>query len=144
MAVPYFPFRGWDDVKTRSEDIIVARCSETPDQPAYKDAVFKVNITVESVLKGTTDLGPATLDSLYRPRQGEHYLVYSTYHDGGYDAVEDYRVIPLGFYFSTNMLAGKSLDEQVHMLLQHRLDDLNRELADGQKEKQRLEEALKR
>lgn len=144
IATPYLPFRSWDEVKRRSPDIVIARCAKTPDQATIKDAVFESEVEIECVLKGTTNLRPATVDSSYRLRQGEHYLIFSIFSDGVYQTAEEYRIIPLGHYFSTNVLTGKLLDEQIQFLLQYRLNNLNRELQQGQEEKKRLEEGLKK
>ena len=64
--------------------------------------------------------------------------------DGRYYAVEKYRVIPLGAYLPPDLLTGKTLDENIQILFQRRLDNLNREMKEEQEEKQRLEEGLKK
>jgi hypothetical protein len=74
--------------------------------------------------------------------------MFSTYqsneHYRAYNATETYRVVPLGRYFLTNGLTGKTLDEQIQFVLRHRLEELKRELKDGAEEEKRLEETLKK
>ncbi len=138
-----YSFPGWDWLKETSPDIIIARCSKAPLQ---YDTDFEPNsnIDVEWVLKGTNGLRSSILRSFYLPRQGEHYLIFSTYHNGSYQAIEEYRIVPLGVRFSTNAIAGKPLDEQLQVLFKQALDNLNREIQKDQEEKQRLETALKK
>jgi hypothetical protein len=76
-------------------------------------------------------------------RQDENYLIIGHYDSGIYRAHEEYHVIPLGVNFSTNLIAGKPLDEQIQILFKRRLDNLNRQIKEEQEEKQRLEEGLK-
>gem|GEM_PF-4146347 len=83
------------------------------------------------------------LTSEYWPRQGEDYLCFANYHDGFYQANESYRIVPLGLSFTTNGMSNKTLDEQIQMLLQRRLNDLNQQMKKEQEEKKRLEEAFK-
>ena len=86
--------------------------------------------------------------SQHAPRQGERFLLFSTYQSNdlyrAYNATETYRVVPLGRSFLTSDLSGKVLDEQIKLVLRHRLEELTRELQQGTEEKKRLEEALKR
>lgn len=74
--------------------------------------------------------------------------MFATYQSNGfyqaYNATETYRIVPLGHYFQTNGLTGKSLKEQIQLVLRSRLEELNRELERGAKEKNRLEEGLKK
>jgi len=153
LAVGYFPFRDWNWIKDKSADIAIVRCVKTPKQfvvetngtiSSYKDGMIMSDIEVELVLKGMTNPSSVRLFSLYWPRQGEHYLIFSHFDGGVYSATEEYRIIPLGVDFSTNSVTGKSLDEQIQFLLQYRLNNLNRELERGQEEKKRLEEGLKK
>ena len=159
MAVLTQPFSGWNEVKRNSPDIIIARCSRTPDP--YRDrgagpdsALVYSDIEIASIVKGATNwgavplkapsLGAARMCSEYYPSQGEYYLIFSIYHDGEYQASEDYRVIPLGRTFFTNNLAGQTVDEQIQTLFHLRLRILNGQMKKEQEEKQRLEEAFKK
>ena len=151
MAYVMLPFPGWSALEHKSHDIIIARCNVTPDPTAVgKDGVernlrglIESEIQIISLLKGITNSGAAQLKSEYWPRQGEYYLVFADYNYGFYEAHEPYRIICLGTYSPTNMLAGKSLNEQIRALLQYRLDMLNREIEQAQEEKSRIEEGLK-
>lgn len=159
IAVVVYPFSNWDLLIQKSPDIIVARCSRTPDP--YRDhgagptgSLFATDIEVISILKRSTNwgaelleppsIGASRLSSEFYPRQGEFYLIFSIFYDHEYQASESYRVVPLGLTFSTNSLSGKSLDEQIHALLQRRLNNLERQMKNEQEEKQRLEEAFKK
>jgi hypothetical protein len=152
LAVATRPFSGWDSLIQHSPDIIVARCTQTPDPyPAVKDGVLTIfkdgvvpsSLEVALVLKGETHATGTYLHSWVLPRQGEYYLIFSQYLDGFYQAIEPYRIVPLGLEFSTNGIAGKTLDEQVRGLLERRLNALTEQIKNEQEEKQRLEEGLK-
>ena len=142
------PFTSWDDISKKSPDIIIARCTvTTPDGPIADGMVWS-DIEVTTVLKGDTTPGTARMVSQYVPRQGERFLMFSTYQSNepyrAYNATETYRVVPLGRNLLTNGLTGKTLDEQIQFVLRHRLEELRRELKEGAEEKKRLEEALKK
>jgi len=84
-----------------------------------------------------------TLWSRYRPCQGDEYLLFATrFEDTNCDALDLYRVVPLGHSFDTNWLGGKSLGDQIKFMLQYRLNNLNQELQKGEEEKKRLEQGL--
>ncbi len=147
-AIIIQPFDSWRSLTDRSPNIIIARCTATPDPLSGKknevlldiqDGVIDSEIVVIHALKGRTNLGPSRLVSQYWPRQGENYLIFSDYETGAYNAIETYRILPLGTVFLTNSLVGSSLDEQIRNLLQRRLRNLNREIEDRLKEKTRLE-----
>jgi len=163
MAFSVFNFSSWQALTQSSPDIIIAQCTKTPDPFNLKttngisidpDGLIDSDIEVISILKGATNwgveklkapsFGTARMSSQYLPRQGEYYLIFSIYYYGKYQANEDYRIVPLGTHFLTNMISGKNLDEKIQGLLQRRLDDLNRQMKDEQKEKQRLEQGVKK
>jgi hypothetical protein len=148
-AVIIGPFKSWDDLNKKSPDIIIARCTvTTPDGTPIGDGMVWSDIEVLSVLKGDTKPGATLMVSLYWPRQGERFLMFATYQSNQlyrvYNATETYRIVPLGRYFLTNELTGKPLDEQIQVVLRRRLEDVNRELEKNAKEKNSLEEGLKR
>ena len=163
MAIYTIPFPGWDWLKEKSPDIVIARCSRTPkpgqDQGAGPTGTLVYSdVEIISILKGATNwgtepleapkLGASKLSSEYWPRQGEYYLIFSIYNNGCYQANEDYRVIPFGIGTLidsiTNAITGKPLDEQLQILFKRRLDNLNLQMQAEQKEKQRLEEGLQK
>ena len=144
-------FSGLDSLIQSSSDIIIARCVATPDpyNMATKDGtkidlkgLINSDVEITSILKGATNSGLVRMTSEYWPRQGEYYLIFSNYRDEFYQALEKYRIVPLGPNCSTNSLIGKSLDEQLQILFKHRVDDLNLEIQSDEAEKQRLEEGL--
>jgi hypothetical protein len=155
IALLTVSFPGWDQLTEGSPDIIIARCTKTPlpVETPYQiqiDLVVHSDIEVVSILKGVTNgvaserltLGPTVLRSMYWPRQGEYYLIFSSYHEGYHQAIEDYRVIPLGLRVPADAIAGKPLDEQLQILFKRGLFYLNREIQKDEEEKQRLESAL--
>jgi hypothetical protein len=98
MAVPILPFTSWDDISEKSPDIVIARCTVTaPDGPVGDGMVWS-DIEVLSVLKGDTKPGVARMVSQHCPRQGERFLMFSTYQSNhlyrAYNATETYRVVP--------------------------------------------------
>jgi hypothetical protein len=142
MAIITVSFPGWGWLKENSADIIVASCTGDPPQyhPKFE---YDSNINVAVVLKGTNNLRSSILRSFYLPQKYGYYLIFSTYHDGSYQALEAYRVIPLGDYFHANLIVGKSLDEQIKILFKLRLGNLERQMKEDQDEKARLEEGIK-
>ena len=143
-AVFILPFTSWDDLAKKSPDIVIARCATTPEPLGISDGMIWSDIEVLSVLKGDIKPGAARMVSQYWPRQGERFLMFATYQSNqlyrAYNATETYRIVPLSRYFLTNELAGKPLDEQIQLVLRHRLDDVTTELKSGADEKRRLEE----
>lgn len=148
-------FTSWDDLIEQSPNIIIARCTSTlgtakSEKPiAIVDGVIYSDIEVISVLKGNAKPGQARLASQYWPYQGEEFLLFANYENDqiykGYTAIESYRVVPMSRYSSANdylltkVLPGKTLREQVQLILNHRLKDLDDEIARDNEEKNRLE-----
>lgn len=148
FAVFISPFTSWNDLSKNSPDIIIARCATTAEPTVIADGMIWSDIDVMMVLKGETKPGTARMVSQYLPRQGDRFLMFSTYQSNelyrAYNATERYRIVPLGRYFLTNALTGKPLDEQIQLVLRHRLDELNQELKEGPDEKERLEGIVKK
>jgi len=148
VAVPILPFTSWDNLSIKSPDIIIARCSATAPDGPIGDGMVWSDIEVLSVLKGDTKPGVARMVSQHSPRQGEQFLLFSTYQSNdlyrAYNATETYRVVPLGRGFLIDKLAGKPLEAQVQLVLRHRLDELTKELQHATDEKKRLEEGIKK
>src|SRR5216117_3727606 len=99
-AVIILPFTSWDDLTKKSPDIIIARCTATPQPMVVADGMIRSDIEVMSVLKGDTKPGSARMFSQYWPRQGERFLMFATYQGNhlyrAYNATETYRIVPLG------------------------------------------------
>jgi len=94
-------------------------------------------------IKGTNNVSPIRLKTDHEMFPGKKYLVLGYCDDGVFTAYEEYRIVPLDKFFSTDLIAGKPIDEQVKIFLQRRLDNLKLEIQNNEKEKQRLEEGLK-
>jgi hypothetical protein len=146
-------FPGWPVLTQGSPEIVVARCTDTSDHIATKkgdlkadpEGIFESQIEVLFVMKGNGRPGSAKLWTMRGLRPGEEYAIFCGHLDNGiYQAMEDYRQIPLGSRFPTELLASKSLNEQVQTILQYRYRELNRELERALEEKRRLEEGIKR
>jgi hypothetical protein len=109
----------------------------------YWDGVIPSDIEVISVLKGATKPGISSLVSTYfLPKQGEYYLIFGIYFRRHYQAMEDFRVVPLGVRFEPAMIANQDFERQIKTLLQRGLNEVDRQLEQGQKEKARLEQAF--
>ena len=154
LTIPITNFKDYDDLVANSPEIIIARCTSTLDfitasnkMVIVIDGMIDSNIEIVSVLKGTPNPGSAHLGSEYWPYRGECLLVFANdrkdEYNKGYTAIEGYRVIPLGHNFMTNQLAGKTVEEQVNLILKMRLDNLKDELGRDTQEKQRIEAKLK-
>lgn len=153
LGVMVTPFRGWRNLTQSSTDIIVARCSSTPDPSRpdkngvteeIVDGVVDSEMNLISVLKGATNSGLVRVTSQYWPRQDECYLIFATHYAGYYQAIEPYHIVPLGLGFSTNILANKTLEEKIQTLLDYRLANLNKQIKQEAEEKQRLEQGLQK
>ena len=150
-------FRGWNDLVDGSPNIVIARCTATPGftPPGVTPKLTMVvgggsisDIEVISVLKGDTKPGLSQLMSFYKPFQGEVFAIFATRilpigTNSYYSANEDYKIIPLNSDFQTSDLNGKTLDEQIQLILASRLKDLNGEIARDNEEKERLKQGLK-
>jgi len=155
LAIFVSPFRGWDDLVENSPEIFIARCvstvdfiSATKNKPTIViDDMVDSGVEVVSVLKGSASPGLTSLASQYWPYRGEYFLVFANYKkdefNAGYSAIEGYRVIPLDHNFMTNQLTGKTLNEQIDLILARRLADLNGEIARDDEERARIEAGLK-
>jgi len=151
LAIPVMEFKSWDDLTQRSPEIILARCTATRDfilatnpLPIVIDGMIDSDIEVISVLKGNSKPGLSRMATQYWPYRGQYFLVFANNEKDqfniGYTAIEPYRVIPLGHFFYTNQLAGKTLAQQVELILKHRLE----ELASVTDERARLQTIMKR
>lgn len=147
-AVYVSPFASWDDLTQKSPDIVIARCTATPDPEIILDGQIWSEVEILSVLKGNTKPAPAKMISEYWPRQGEQFLMFATYETEStdrtyYSATENYRIILLPRNFLLSALTGKPLSEQIQIILRRRLNAVNDELNQAITEKKRLEEGVK-
>ena len=139
-------FHGWDKLINNSQYIAVVDCGNSvPTKPniltegaTKSDREIKVILT----LKGTNTVNPTRLLTDYEICSGKKYLVFGYCNESVYCAYEEFRVVPLNKFFSTNLLSGKNLDDQIQILIELRINDLNRQLKQEQEEKQRLEERI--
>jgi hypothetical protein len=138
------PFTTWQNVIERSSNIIVVRCDTSPQPDSYGGGLTKTDVSVVDVLKGPTNANSAPLVSSYLPRQGEYYLVFANFSEGYYNAYADYNIVLVGSHYEKEMAAGNTLDEKVRSLLKRRLGFLTKQIELEEKEKQRLEEGLKK
>jgi hypothetical protein len=141
-------FHGYDDLKEHSSDILIVRCTTNMPPPytdnrTLTDDVNTFSLEVIAVIKGTKFSGSIPLNSTHWLNQGDNYLIFGNCENGLCEAVEDFRVIPLGreLYAGTitNAIAGKSPDEQLQILFRRAIDNLNRQMKKEQEEKERLE-----
>jgi len=94
------------------------------------------------ILKGKTNMNPARLWTDHELRPGENCLIFGYYDGRVYQAYEEYRVIPLGNNFSTNLIASKPLGGQLKILFKMRVEQLDRQMQAEQAEKERLKEYI--
>src|SRR5581483_432299 len=144
-------FPGWDNLIAQSPDIVIARCVATQDRSNLLGASFAApvlsQIEVLSVLKGNLKTGPLQLRSLYWPHPGDYFLAFSGYtltpSNNVFNAIEEYRILPMQRLISSNQLAGNSLQEQVRIIVRQRAEDLDREIAHAKEEKDSMEGRVK-
>ncbi len=144
-------FPGYDELKNRSSDIVVARCITNPPTLLHFGADADINtfsIEIVTAIKGTNFAGIVPLVSEQWLTQGDDYLIFGDCENGTCRAIEDFRVVPLGCPLGegaiTNSITGKSLDEEIQTLFKRAINNLDRQIKKDQEEKQRLEEGLKR
>ncbi len=150
LAYLVSPFPGYDELEDRSPDIIIVRCTTNAPPPFPRNKTINdidtLAAEIVTTLKGTNSPGPITLNSLHWLNQGDDYLVIGNCADGVCEAIEDYRVIPLGRELwagdITNAIANKPMNEQLQILFKRSINHLNQEIQRDQQEKQRLEEDL--
>jgi hypothetical protein len=147
-AVLVARFTSWDDLRDKSPSIIIARCTAVPDNQLIVDGVAWADIEILSVLKGHAWPGTARIASQYRSHPGERFLLFANNQVDRrypmYNATEAYRVVPFDSEILTKQLIGKSLNEQIQLVLRQRLEDLNRSWKNADDEKKRLREGLKK
>jgi hypothetical protein len=151
MAYVTIAFPGWDKLEVWSPDIVIVHCVNSPDLfDTWENGhqvdwdLIEADVKIVSVLKGATNSGPMRMMSEYWPKKGEYYLLFAIYHDGIYQATEDYRVLPLGAPFTARHLAGKPLKEQIQMLFGYADHVLDEEIKEDQERKARLKQGLKK
>jgi hypothetical protein len=138
-------FSSWDSVEWTSKDILVVVCGKPVEVNMPPNSIVTggpksdSEVQVISVLKGTNGLGSARLKTDHDLHQGEHYLVFGNFDGRVCTSLEEYKVIPIGKLFSTNSIAGKSLEEQLKILFRHAVFELNREIEQDQAQKAELE-----
>jgi hypothetical protein len=127
FAVLILPFTNWDDLITKSPDVIIARCITSPEQMMVINGMIWSNIEVLSVIKGDTKQGEARMVSQYGPCHGEQILMFATYTSNkdyrAYNATEAYRVVPLDEKFRIDALAGKTLYKKIKLALRYKLSE---------------------
>jgi hypothetical protein len=148
-AVPIAPFPGWNALTDAASEIAIVQCERTSDPFHQKvngmridmqDGLIPSSVEIVSVLKGSTNSSPTNLISQYWPRQGEYYLVFGDLSGANYQAIETYRIVPLGM--GMPRLTGTNTIDKVHSILRFRLKSLKREMDEREQEKNRLEEAF--
>ena len=104
-------FRGWDKLEEESSEIAVVRCAGSGKLlgPMINGPRSASSARVLYHLKGTNDV--ANLWTNHTLHGDENYLVFGYCNNGTLVAYEEFKVIPLGNLFSTNWVAGKTLDD---------------------------------
>ena len=149
MAASNVPFAGWDELIDSSPDILIVRAGAT-DKGVGVRGLFNAAVESLVVLKGSARLGQERFESACLLKPSEEYLVFCSWRTNGICyATESYRVVPLGPDFETGVLTGKSLGDQLKLLIQRRLsavtseiDALRTRLENDSRERERLEQAL--
>jgi hypothetical protein len=148
-----------NDPMKEAPDIVIARCTTELDRLTTNKIIgsvvggngFVSDIEIISVLKGSTKIGPSQMMLERWPYPDEQFLLLANYdtnhffkdnqslhvYDPGH-----YQVVPLPRFFRTNILADKTVDEQILWLLKIRLKEVNEEIARANEEKELLEKEL--
>jgi hypothetical protein len=145
-------FTDYDFVREHSSDIIVVRCITNPltqfnSSPTDPD-INAFPVAILANIRGTNFSGSASLISKHWLNVNDYYLIFGQRVNDKCQALEDFRVIPLGRDVNsageiTNSIAGKPEDEQLQILFKRGLDHASRQIQEQQDEKQRLEGAVK-
>lgn len=140
------PFVGWDRLEDVSSNIIIVYCGgPTPPTPGFSivgATRFDSEITVISILKGTNHISSGRLQTDHELRQNNYYLAFADYDNGIYEAWEEYKVVPLGTDFSTNLITGKPLNDQLQVLFCSATNTLDHEIEMDEQDKSRLEQGI--
>jgi hypothetical protein len=147
------PFRGWKPLLSQSSDIVVVECDKlrTPLMVTNNGTVYTEDpdqmldspVKIIAVLKGNSKIGPGQIRAFFTPGVGEQYLLFGKQvTNNAYYLPDDYRIIFLGSAVHSNLVAGKSLTDQVRTLLKYRIDDIEREVNGLQQKRQELSEGL--
>jgi hypothetical protein len=146
-GVVYRKFENWEQLIERASDIFVARCLQTPERfkshpdnvvEEMRDGLFNSDMEVVFPLKGATNAGTSKLLSRYRPSQGAYYLIFASARPSAFQAVEEYRVVPLGLDFASNSVPATNLTLQIRHLLALRMQEIDREMHAAAIERERL------
>jgi hypothetical protein len=156
IGFPVVTFPGWKQLTKTSPHIFLAISKGIPWRIKYTNGyaitnpsrgILHSDIEIALTLKGDNPRPGSIADvkSTYWPSQDETYLIFASYFEGNsYQALDDYCFVPLGHNFSTNIVIGRTLDEQIRAILEYRYNMLSNEMNRAQTEKQRLEDFLKR
>jgi hypothetical protein len=146
-------FTDYDSVKEQSSDIIVVRCIANPptqfnSSPTDPD-INTFPVIILATIRGTNFPGSASLVSKCWLNLGDYYLIFGQRVGGKCQAIEDFRVIPLGHeVFSageiTNSIFGKPEGEQLQILFKRALGHASRQIEEQQNEIRRLEGAIRK
>jgi hypothetical protein len=131
----------------RAKDIVIARClspAEVSDRPLHH-GLDVWDVEVLQVLKGDLDEGRLRVASLFPLEPSKTYMLYSM---GGlaygseFLAIPELSVIELPQRFNRAKLDGADLVAQVNTIFAARLDRVNRDLVQLQKEQKLLVQAV--
>jgi hypothetical protein len=73
----------------------------------------------------------------------QQFAVFGWYSGRYYNAIESYRIVPIGRDFYFGVLNGKTFAEQMQIILSNRVSNLNDEISQDEKDKASLEKYLK-
>lgn len=145
MAYVVVPFHGWDEVEAHSPDVVIIFTEGPASYPPgvnMSGPKYYYNAAVEFALKGTNSSSSTTILTDHSLRRHRRYLVFSQYYDGGLNAFEGYRVIPLEESFDLHSIEGKSMDQQLQMLFKSGIREMNKKIQEDEADKKRMQEAL--
>ncbi len=141
-------FQDWSRLEEMSSDIVIVYGGNpTPPNPSIligNPPRSDSQVDILSVLKGTNNPNSSRLLTDHDLTKGQRYLVFGYYESDGYEAFENYRVIPLDTTFQLDSLKGKNFNEKLQVLLQSGVDCMNRKIQKDEEERDRLQQGIRK
>jgi len=162
FAIMVGQFLNTDSLIKRANDIVIADCVSIPtNKPVlvnghwtieiFADGLYKVEVNVIRVLKGSKPTGKQIIATIYPMTPGKEYLLSnsggSVGETGGaaatdFLAVPELSVIEIPSSFDLKTLDGKQLKEQMQSIFSRHLYEVDRKLAPLLTEQGLLEKAV--
>ena len=141
-AVKITLFADMDFYINRGKQIVIADFIAAHNTHHYEDGLYTAEVDVVRVLAGQTRVGKLRVLTIYPMTRGTRYLFYSLAGPPEFQAIPELSVVALPDGFDLSRLDGKSLREQLLLILETRRFQVGHELKERQEEQKLLDKAL--